>query len=115
MKGFGTDENAIIEVLCRRSNDQIQQIKRDYKTSYGKDLVEDIKSESSGNFKKVLVALLTPRVEYYAEELERAMDGVGTDEDTLIEILCSSNNNEIRAITNQYQRSIGFIVIDYTH
>lgn len=105
MKGFGTDEDAIIQVLCHRSNDQIQQIKRDFKTSYGKDLVEDIKSETSGRFEEVLVALLTPRIEYYALELQRAMAGGGTDEDALIEILCSLNNYEIQTIKNEYQRS----------
>lgn len=104
MKGFGTDENTIIQVLCHRSNDQIQQIKRDFKVSYGKDLVEDIKSETSGRFEQVLVALLMPRIDYYVQELQRAVDGVGTDEDALIEILCSVNNYEIQLIKNEYQR-----------
>ena len=36
MKGFGTDEKAIIEVLTSCSNVQRQQIKVHYKTMYGK-------------------------------------------------------------------------------
>lgn len=104
MKGFGTDEDTLIQILCHRTNDQIQLIKRDFKTSFGKDLVEDIKSETSGWFEHTLVALLTPRVEFYVQELQRAIDGVGTDEDALIEILCSLTNNEIQTIKNEYQR-----------
>lgn len=105
MKGFGTDEDTLIQILCHRSNDQIQQIKQNFKTSFGKDLVEDIKSETSGRFEQALVALLMPRIDYYVQELQRAIDGVGTDEEALIEILCSLNNFEIEAIKAAYYRS----------
>lgn len=104
MKGFGTDEDTLIQVLCHRSNAQIQQIKLDFKTSFGKDLVEDIKSETSGRFEQALLAILTPRVEYYVQELQRAIAGVGTDEDALVEILCSLNNYEIQLIKSEYHR-----------
>lgn len=57
-----------------------QIIQRTYKTSFGKDLIEDIRSETSGNFEKLLVALLTPIVDYYVKELYDAMAGIGTDE-----------------------------------
>ncbi len=36
MKGFGTDEKAIIDVLAYRSNEQRQQIYMIFKTMYGK-------------------------------------------------------------------------------
>ncbi|KAG4076004.1 hypothetical protein HA402_003830 [Bradysia odoriphaga] len=107
MKGFGTDEDALIDVLCRRSNEQRIMILRSYKTNFGKDLVEDIKSETSGNFEKLLVALLTPIVDYYVKELHDAMSGLGTDEDVLIEILCSMTNYEIHTIKNAYERLYG--------
>lgn len=83
----------------------MQVIQREYKTNFGKDLIEDVKSETSGNFEKLLVAQLTPIVDYYCNELHDAMAGVGTDEDVLVEILCSMSNFEIHTIKNAYERS----------
>lgn len=104
MKGFGTDEDKLIEIICRRSNEQRQEIQRQYKTHFGKDLIEDIKSETSANFQKLLVGLLRPIVDYYCAELNDAMAGLGTDEEVLIEILCTLSNLEIHTIKNQYLR-----------
>jgi len=107
MKGFGTDEDAIINVLCRRSNAQRMDIVRTYKTAYGKDLIDDIRSETSGNFENLLVALLTHSTEIYARELYEAMYGGGTDEDVLIEVMCTMSNREIREICGMFQRMFG--------
>lgn len=107
MKGFGTNEDAIIEVLCRRSTAQRVDIVRTYKTAYGKDLADDIRSETSGNFENVLVALLSSTNELYARELYEAMYGEGTDEDVLIEVMCTMSNYEIREICGMFQRMFG--------
>ncbi|XP_055390275.1 annexin B11 isoform X1 [Condylostylus longicornis] len=107
MKGFGTDEDALIAIICHRTNEQRQEIQRQYKTHFGKDLIEDIQSETSGNFEKLLVGLLTPIVDFYCNELCDAMKGIGTDEDVLIEILCTLSNSEIHTIKKQYLRMYG--------
>ncbi|XP_053384290.1 annexin A4-like isoform X2 [Mercenaria mercenaria] len=103
MKGFGTDEKAIIDILAYRTNSQRQQIKQMFKTCFGKDLIQDLKSELGGNFEDVILALMMSTEEYDAYELKRAMRGIGTDEDAMIEILCSRSNAQIQKINQTYQ------------
>ncbi|CAL8091817.1 unnamed protein product [Calicophoron daubneyi] len=104
MKGLGTDEQAIIDVLGHRTTYQRLQIVDRYKTLYGKDLMHALKSELSGNFEKAILALCLPPSEYDATELHNAIKGGGTDEDTLIEIICSRTNAQIAKIKEAYSR-----------
>ncbi|XP_026541842.1 annexin A6 isoform X3 [Notechis scutatus] len=105
MKGFGTDEDAIIEVVTQRSNDQRQDIIKAYKSHYGRDLMADLKSEISGPLAKVILGLMMPPAFYDAKQLKKAMEGAGTDESALIEILATRNNQEIQAINAAYKEA----------
>lgn len=68
------------------------------------DLIEDLKSELGGHFEDVIVALVIPPVDYLCKQLHKAMEGMGTEEHTLIEILCSKNNKEVGEIVTAYER-----------
>ncbi|EGW07360.1 annexin A11 isoform X1 [Cricetulus griseus] len=103
MKGFGTDEQAIIDCLGSRSNKQRQQILLSFKTAYGKDLIKDLKSELSGNFEKTILALMKTPVLFDVYEIKEAIKGAGTDEACLIEILASRSNEHIRELNRAYK------------
>lgn len=104
MKGFGTDEKAIIHIITSRSNAQRQKIKLEFATMYGKDLLKELKSELSGNFETAVLGMLMTPDEFDAYQMHIAMKGLGTDEKALIEILCSRTNSEIKAATSTYNR-----------
>ncbi|XP_062540269.1 annexin B10-like [Armigeres subalbatus] len=103
MKGFGTDEEAIIHVLCARTNEQRQEISEAFTRELGRDLIDDLKSELGGKFEDVIVGLMLPPAKYLCKQLHKAMDGIGTNEKTLIEILCSLNNEQMHDVVANYE------------
>lgn len=107
MKGAGTNEATIIEVLAHRTIAQRQLIKQAYKRSVGKDLEDDLRSELTGNFEKVAVGLLMTAPVYDAYELRNAIKGAGTEEACLIDILASRSSAELRALTAAYNKEYG--------
>ncbi|KAI4565859.1 hypothetical protein MJT46_009234 [Ovis ammon polii x Ovis aries] len=107
MKGLGTDEESILTLLTSRSNAQRQEIAVAFKTLFGRDLLDDLKSELTGNFEKLIVALMKPSRLYDAYELKHALKGAGTDEKVLAEIIASRTPEELRAIKQVYEEEYG--------
>ncbi|XP_074031460.1 annexin B9 isoform X2 [Leptinotarsa decemlineata] len=103
MDGLGTNEEAIIQILSKRTNEQRRMIANTYKTMFGEDLIDDLKSELGGHFEDVIMALLEEPVEYQVKELRNAISGMGTDDCTIVEILSVHNNEEVLQIANRYQ------------
>ncbi|KER23161.1 Annexin [Opisthorchis viverrini] len=106
MKGMGTDENTIIDILGHRNTEQRLKIRDHYKTMYGKDLIEKLKGELTGNFERLVVMLLTDGPTIKAKALYDAMKGAGTKESVIIEILCTASNDEIAEIKQAYENLI---------
>ncbi|XP_051802063.1 annexin A5b [Acanthochromis polyacanthus] len=104
MKGLGTDEDAILQLLTARSNTQRQGIKDTYKTLFGKDLVDDLKGELGGKFESLIVALMTPPIAYDVTCLRNAIKGAGTDEKVLVEILASRTPQQVKDIIAAYRQ-----------
>ncbi|XP_040296297.1 annexin A6 [Bufo bufo] len=105
MKGFGTDEDTIIDILTKRSNNQRQAIKQAFKSHFGRDLMADLKSELSGTLAKLILGLMMTPAQFDAKQINKAIVGAGTDEKVLIEILATRNNQEIQAINEAYQEA----------
>ena len=57
MKGIGTNDEILIEVISFRPIERLNQIKEKFKEKYGKELIPEIKSETSGDYRDTLIAL----------------------------------------------------------
>ena len=97
-------QNEIIKIICNRTNEERQKIKQLYITSYGEDLEKALRSKLSGNFEDCIVALLNTPSEYDAKQLHKAIAGLGTDEDTLTEIIATRPKWKIEEIKAEYEK-----------
>ena len=102
MKGKTKNEERIIEIITNRTNEQRQKIKEEYNSLYNSDLIKDLQSALSGHFEDVVVALFYLPVDYDCFQLRKAVKGLGTDENALIEILATRPPEKIEEIKRRY-------------
>lgn len=58
MKGVGTKDKDLIRILVTRSEIDLGSIRQEYKRMYNKDLADDLKSELSGDYEDIVLALV---------------------------------------------------------
>ena len=103
MKGAGTDEDTLIKISVENPLKTRLKIKSQYKLTYGSDLLDDFKSDLSGNFLELMLGLYTDIYEYDADQCHKAIEGLGTNEDTLIEIIGTRPGWMIKKIKEIYK------------
>ncbi|KAK1345799.1 hypothetical protein QTO34_008264 [Cnephaeus nilssonii] len=109
IRGIGTDEKTLISILTERSNAQRQLIVKEYQAAYEKKLKDDLKSDLSGHFEHLMVALVTPPAVFDAKQLKKSMKGTGTDEDALIEILTTRTSRQMKEISQGLLHSLPLV------
>lgn len=119
MYGEGTDEDVLIEVFCALTNHEIRSISYQYGRCYGKSLEQEMKSDTSGSFKRLLVSLSCGNrdesnrtdinsAKTDAQELKSAGVGRwGTDESAFNRILCMRNYAQLKLICKEYENLTG--------
>ncbi|MCI4388576.1 hypothetical protein PGIGA_G00087610 [Pangasianodon gigas] len=115
IKGAGTKENILIEILASRSNHQMKALSDAYLQETGKALTSDLKSEVGGNFGTVLITLAegkrdenenvdAAKAKADAKALYEAGEKKwGTDESKFIEILCRRSVPQLRQTLLEYK------------
>jgi hypothetical protein len=112
VEGLGTDEKAINGVLGHRTKQQIQEIAKAYEHAFKTSLLKDIKGDTGGNYKRLLVALINTPVQNKKELILKATKGAGTTEKYLIDVLAPSSNEEIIELYQNDPKIIHAIIDD---
>uniref|UniRef100_A0A668UXV1 Annexin n=1 Tax=Oreochromis aureus TaxID=47969 RepID=A0A668UXV1_OREAU len=103
IKTKGVDEQTIIDVLTKRTYAQRREIAFAYERRAKKDMISALKGALSGSLGTVILGLMKSTAQFDASEIRDSIKGLGTDEETLIEILCSRSNDELVEIKKVYK------------
>lgn len=119
IKGAGTDESVLIEIIATRTNQQLQAIKNRYKELFSIVLEDEVKDECGGDLGRLLISLLQcnrseendideEKLKKDLAELYEAGEGTwGTDESAFNRIFVNRSRAELNYINNEYQKYCG--------
>ncbi len=123
MKGAGTNEDTLIEIIGSRSAPQLAAIKAKYQQKFNRDLEADVKKETHGTLEHLLVSLLqgsrgtnprpdVNRMAAVAQEIYKAGEAkLGTDESTFNKYFCTLSPYELAAMAQQYHKMSGHTIL----
>ncbi|KAL9607840.1 MAG: hypothetical protein Q9167_007288 [Letrouitia subvulpina] len=116
LKGAGTKESLLDDVLVGRSNADMRAIKTAYQQTYHRSLESDVRADLSAKTERLYSMILaanrqedsTPvypqQVDADVTELHRATEAkAGTEQLTVCSILSSRSDGQIRAIAQAYE------------
>jgi len=72
-------------------------------SSFGKSIFEDIKGDTSGDYRELLISLVEPRPVFLASVIHNAVKGAGTNEGAIIDALVHAPNALIKATGRAYK------------
>lgn len=105
MKGFGTNEQLLIDVLHMKDPLQVEALKPAFFRLDGRKTLEGaIRDETGSWFQKGLVAIVQGPLLHDCHLLYDAMKGLGTNEKVLNDVLLSRSNADMQAIKGKFQQ-----------
>ncbi|XP_076317897.1 annexin-B12-like [Tachypleus tridentatus] len=107
IKDLGTEGCLLNSIVCSRSYEHLLMVFWEYKQLTGQSILSAIDSELSGDLRTGMLSFAKcvenmPR--FFAEKLHQAMKGIGTDEQTLIRIIATRCEMDMKRIKRQYQK-----------
>jgi hypothetical protein len=120
MKGIGRNDTPLLGILCSRTPSQLQLISQTYFKTYHKSLESQIEGDTSGDYRKLLLALVSGNrsSESLGENQELALADahelyragaarLGTNEDTFIHVFTTRNAAQLRTTLQLYEQTFG--------
>ncbi|XP_076822782.1 annexin A7-like isoform X2 [Clavelina lepadiformis] len=132
-KGLGTDEKTLVEVLLTKTADELSHVRTQYMQKFKTSLEDDVADDTSGDFRKFVYPLsrltgetITTFIDrefsgdaasalksavkcaycmpgFLAERLHKSMDGISTNDDTLIRIIVGRSEVDLADIKKEFE------------
>lgn len=116
--GWGTDERAIISILGHRNVFQRKLLRLAYQEIYQEDLIQQLKSELSGDFERAICHWTLDPADRDAVLANLALQKPVPDYKVIVEITCIASPDDLlavkRAYRSRYKRSLEEDVASYT-
>ncbi|KAE8659292.1 Annexin D6 [Hibiscus syriacus] len=123
-KRWTSSNQVLMEIACTRSANQPLHARQAYHARYKKSLEEDVAHHTSGDFRKLLLPLVSA-YRYEGDEVntslakteakllhEKISDKAYSDDD-VIRVLGTRSKAQINAILNHYKKEYGNDIIEY--
>ena len=112
---FGTNESIFVKYFTTLSREEMVTVGKEYHKKYNKNIVKVVESETDGDlqklFKAILFGLVSPS-EYFARQINFAVQGVGTSDEHLIRIIVTRRDEDIKMIKKYYKKLFGKNLVD---
>jgi len=118
IKKWSANNRSLIEISCARSSTELWSVRQAYHARYKKSLEEDVASHTQGNFRKLLVQLVSsyryegPEVDTRlakseAKQLHEAIKEKAFGNEEFIRIITTRSKAQLNATFNYYKDDFG--------
>ncbi|XP_038848642.1 annexin A2-like [Salvelinus namaycush] len=101
------DMNTLVRILTNRNNAQRQSIAESYHNLTQKELCPALKKALSGGPEQLMLGLMMTPSQFDAHRLRQTMEGIGTDEESLLAVLCTKSPQQLKDATIAYKQEFG--------
>ena len=120
IKGFGTDEATLSEIIATRPSRHLLQVKERYPILFEKTLDSDITGDTSKCYQKILIAIIQgkrsdnpyPNSQKMKEIVEKLSKDGKIQEDNIVKLFSSCSYGEICTICRLYEKIYNESILD---
>ena len=120
MKGAGTDEEVLSEMIATRPSRQLVKIKEKYPEIYDETLEKAIEGDTSSYYKKILIAMIQggrsdnpyPNSQKMKEIVEKLKDDDENVKENFLSYLITCSYGEICTICREYEKAYGKNILE---
>lgn len=106
------DNNTLIEITTSGKQKDLVSIAQEYQTKFGVAITKDFEDKLKSDFRDLMITLYTDPIERAAENIYKAMKGLGCNNETLMREIIPRPTSLLRKIQEKYKEKYNKEMID---